>query len=158
MWKLKKLLFKTSNEHHWVIGGSWWLLFLINFPSTNILWFQPWQRLSSSGYVFSASLPPYLASSAITAIDVLEENPSLLTKLKNNVTVLRKGRLWSNWNCIVVSMIWLVIKIELLQTKMVFISFFLFWLWTFIWDTLATAGLSEIQRVLWMMTYDCVKV
>ncbi|PNX58334.1 long chain base biosynthesis protein 1-like, partial [Trifolium pratense] len=47
-------------------------------------------RLSSSGYVFSASLPPYLASAAITAIDVLEENPSLLTKLKKSVAVLRK--------------------------------------------------------------------
>ncbi|PRQ35914.1 putative serine C-palmitoyltransferase [Rosa chinensis] len=44
------------------------------------------QRLSSSGYVFSASLPPYLASAAITAIDVLEENPDLITKLKKNIT------------------------------------------------------------------------
>ncbi|XP_020234163.1 long chain base biosynthesis protein 1 [Cajanus cajan] len=49
------------------------------------------QRLSSSGYVFSASLPPYLASAAITAIDVLEENPNLITKLKSNITLLRKG-------------------------------------------------------------------
>ncbi|KAJ1384815.1 Pyridoxal phosphate-dependent transferase, major domain [Sesbania bispinosa] len=49
------------------------------------------QRLSSSGYVFSASLPPYLASAAITAIDVLEENPNLITKLKNNIAVLWKG-------------------------------------------------------------------
>ncbi|OWM69436.1 hypothetical protein CDL15_Pgr013897 [Punica granatum] len=49
------------------------------------------QRLSSSGYVFSASLPPYLASTAIAAIDVLEENPQLLTKLKSNVAVLWKG-------------------------------------------------------------------
>ncbi|KAL3620956.1 serine palmitoyltransferase component [Castilleja foliolosa] len=49
------------------------------------------QRLSSSGYVFSASLPPYLASVAITAIDVLEENPNLITKLKENVAILRKG-------------------------------------------------------------------
>ncbi|KAK7311082.1 hypothetical protein RJT34_08976 [Clitoria ternatea] len=48
------------------------------------------QRLSSSGYVFSASLPPYLASAAITAIDVLEENPSLITKLKNNIALLWK--------------------------------------------------------------------
>lgn len=48
------------------------------------------QRLSSSGYVFSASLPPYLASAAITAIDVLEENPGLLTKLKANVALLFK--------------------------------------------------------------------
>ncbi|KAJ0039661.1 hypothetical protein Pint_27587 [Pistacia integerrima] len=49
------------------------------------------QRLSSSGYVFSASLPPYLASAAITAIDILEENPNLITKLKENIAVLWKG-------------------------------------------------------------------
>ncbi|XP_073025819.1 long chain base biosynthesis protein 1-like [Primulina eburnea] len=49
------------------------------------------QRLSSSGYVFSASLPPYLASAAITAIDILEENPHVLTKLKENVAILHKG-------------------------------------------------------------------
>lgn len=49
------------------------------------------QRLSSSGYVFSASLPPYLASAAITAIDVLEENPDLITKLKKNTAILRTG-------------------------------------------------------------------
>ncbi|KAJ6340444.1 hypothetical protein OIU77_008244 [Salix suchowensis] len=49
------------------------------------------QRLSSSGYVFSASLPPYLACAAITAIDVLEDNPTLITKLKENISVLWKG-------------------------------------------------------------------
>ncbi|RZB58410.1 Long chain base biosynthesis protein 1 isoform E [Glycine soja] len=49
------------------------------------------RRLSSSGYVFSASLPPYLASAAITAIDVLEENPNLIKKLKKNIAFLRKG-------------------------------------------------------------------
>ncbi|RDX67741.1 Long chain base biosynthesis protein 1, partial [Mucuna pruriens] len=49
------------------------------------------QRLSSSGYVFSASLPPYLASAAITAIDVLDENPDLITKLKSNIALLWKG-------------------------------------------------------------------
>ncbi|KAG6434659.1 hypothetical protein SASPL_106299 [Salvia splendens] len=49
------------------------------------------QRLSSSGYVFSASLPPYLASAAITAIDVLEENPNLITKLRENIASLHKG-------------------------------------------------------------------
>ncbi|KAL2482640.1 Long chain base biosynthesis protein 1 [Forsythia ovata] len=49
------------------------------------------QRLSSSGYVFSASLPPYLASAAITAIDVLDGNPDLITKLKKNTFTLYKG-------------------------------------------------------------------
>lgn len=50
-----------------------------------------WQRLSSSGYVFSASLPPYLASAAITAIDVLEENPEPITKLKKNIATVHQG-------------------------------------------------------------------
>ncbi|PKA62843.1 Long chain base biosynthesis protein 1a [Apostasia shenzhenica] len=49
------------------------------------------QRLSSSGYVFSASLPPYLASAAIAAVDYLEDNPSVLTTLKDNITLLHKG-------------------------------------------------------------------
>ncbi|CAL5346683.1 unnamed protein product [Camellia sinensis] len=49
------------------------------------------QRLSSSGYVFSASLLPYLATAAITAIDVLEENPDLTTKLDKNIAVLHKA-------------------------------------------------------------------
>lgn len=56
----------------------------------NILWFL-WQRLSSSGYVFSASLPPYLASAAIKAIDIIEENPALITKLRENIKILLKG-------------------------------------------------------------------
>ncbi|KAF5952474.1 hypothetical protein HYC85_010418 [Camellia sinensis] len=46
------------------------------------------QRLSSSGYVFSASLSPYLPTAAIIAIDVLEENPNLITKLNKNIVVL----------------------------------------------------------------------
>ncbi|XP_076910012.1 long chain base biosynthesis protein 1-like [Bidens hawaiensis] len=49
------------------------------------------QRLSSSGYVFSASLPPYLASAAITAVDVIEENPELLIKLRDNIKALCTG-------------------------------------------------------------------
>jgi len=49
------------------------------------------QRLSSSGYVFSASLPPYLATAAIAAVDHLEENPALLTSLRSNIALLWKG-------------------------------------------------------------------
>ncbi|KAF5932164.1 hypothetical protein HYC85_028335 [Camellia sinensis] len=49
------------------------------------------QRLSSSGYVFSASLSPYLPTAAIIAIDVLEENPNLITKLNKNIVVLCQG-------------------------------------------------------------------
>ncbi|XP_039128989.1 long chain base biosynthesis protein 1b-like [Dioscorea cayenensis subsp. rotundata] len=48
------------------------------------------QRLSSSGYVFSASLPPYLASAAISAVNHLEENPAILASLRNNIALLWK--------------------------------------------------------------------
>lgn len=49
------------------------------------------QRLSSAGYVFSASLPPYLASAAVSAVNYLEENPSVLANLRSNVALLHKG-------------------------------------------------------------------
>ncbi|KAK9683851.1 hypothetical protein RND81_10G169100 [Saponaria officinalis] len=49
------------------------------------------QRLSSSGYVLYASLPPYLATAAISAIDVLEDNRNLTAKLKENVALLWAG-------------------------------------------------------------------
>ncbi|KAI5064892.1 hypothetical protein GOP47_0019587 [Adiantum capillus-veneris] len=49
------------------------------------------QRLSSAGYCFSASLPPYVASATITAISILQENAGLVSKLQQNVTVLRKA-------------------------------------------------------------------
>ncbi|BAF26186.1 long chain base biosynthesis protein 1c [Oryza sativa Japonica Group] len=48
------------------------------------------QRLSSSGYVFSASLPPYLASAAMSAVNHLEENPSVLANLRSNIALLHK--------------------------------------------------------------------
>ena len=38
--------------------------------------------LNILGYCFSASLPPFLAQIATTAIDVLENDPSILNKLK----------------------------------------------------------------------------
>lgn len=41
--------------------------------------------------MFSASLPPYLASAAVKAFDILEENPGLITKLRKNINTLFKG-------------------------------------------------------------------
>jgi len=48
------------------------------------------QRLNASGYVFSASSPPYLVSSAIKAFSLIQEKPELLKKLKKNIAVFRK--------------------------------------------------------------------
>ncbi|KAM0869113.1 hypothetical protein ACQ4PT_040898 [Festuca glaucescens] len=49
------------------------------------------QRLSSAGYVFSASLPPYLGTAAVSAVNYLEENPSVLANLRSKVALLHKG-------------------------------------------------------------------
>merc|ERR1711924_359817 len=47
-------------------------------------------RLNSSGYVFSASLPPFLAVAAQAAIDKLDDEPERVAKIgsKRGVTVL----------------------------------------------------------------------
>jgi 7-keto-8-aminopelargonate synthetase-like enzyme len=41
--------------------------------------------------VFSASLPPYLASAAIAAVDHLEANLSVLSNLRANIATLFNG-------------------------------------------------------------------
>ncbi|XP_045465626.1 serine palmitoyltransferase 1 isoform X2 [Harmonia axyridis] len=43
------------------------------------------QRLSGSGYIFSASLPTYLAQIAIKSIELMGDKPSRLVKLANEV-------------------------------------------------------------------------
>ena len=48
------------------------------------------QRLSGLGYCFSASLPPFLATAAVGALDVLESRAdSLLPAIANNARLLR---------------------------------------------------------------------
>ena len=48
------------------------------------------QRLSGLGYCFSASLPPYLATAAIGALDILEDGaPGLLPAVTGNARLLR---------------------------------------------------------------------
>jgi serine palmitoyltransferase len=43
------------------------------------------QRLNGSGYVFSASLPPFLSACAEAAINILDSTPALVSELANNV-------------------------------------------------------------------------
>ena len=48
------------------------------------------QRLSGLGYCFSASLPPFLATAAVGALDVLESRAgTLLPALEQNSRLLR---------------------------------------------------------------------
>ena len=50
------------------------------------------QRLSGSGYCFSASTPPFLANCAVTSLEIIEKDgPKLLNKLGANVKLLVKG-------------------------------------------------------------------
>lgn len=44
------------------------------------------QRLNGNGYVFSASLPPFLSACAEAAVDILDENPSLVHTLAAHTT------------------------------------------------------------------------
>jgi len=48
------------------------------------------QRLNSSGYVFSASLPPYLAASAFAALNMIEQKPEILSQLAQKTLLFRK--------------------------------------------------------------------
>ncbi|EFJ35907.1 hypothetical protein SELMODRAFT_230105 [Selaginella moellendorffii] len=48
------------------------------------------QRLSGAGYCFSASLPPFLATASISAIELLEDDPSVLARLHNNIALFHK--------------------------------------------------------------------
>ncbi|KAI9106670.1 hypothetical protein K1719_022198 [Acacia pycnantha] len=52
--------------------------------------------MTCSGCAFSASLPPYLASGATKALEILEKNPNLVTRLKNNIALLWKVHLLVN--------------------------------------------------------------
>eukprot|EP00163_Fabomonas_tropica_P018681 TRINITY_DN3306_c1_g1_i5.p1 TRINITY_DN3306_c1_g1~~TRINITY_DN3306_c1_g1_i5.p1 ORF type:complete len:185 (-),score=54.43 TRINITY_DN3306_c1_g1_i5:80-589(-) len=49
------------------------------------------QRLSGSGYCFSASLPPYLAVVADEALNIIENNPKKLASLRSKACYARKG-------------------------------------------------------------------
>jgi len=48
------------------------------------------QRLNSSGYVYSCSLPPLLATASQAALDVLDEEPELMDTLRQNVQAFIK--------------------------------------------------------------------
>ena len=50
------------------------------------------QRLSGSGYCFSAACPPFLFASAVDALTNLQsDGPELLSKMRSNVTALVTG-------------------------------------------------------------------
>jgi len=49
------------------------------------------QRLNSSGYVYSASLPPLLASHSHTALDMLDENPEIIATFHDNLHFFNSG-------------------------------------------------------------------
>lgn len=48
------------------------------------------QRLNGSGYVFSASLPPYLCASAIASLDCIEKEPERVARLREHSKAFHK--------------------------------------------------------------------
>ncbi|XP_026798598.3 serine palmitoyltransferase 1 [Pangasianodon hypophthalmus] len=49
------------------------------------------QRLSGQGYCFSASLPPMLATAAIEALNIMEEDPEIFTILREKCKYVHKA-------------------------------------------------------------------
>ena len=49
------------------------------------------QRLSGAGYCFSASLPPFVSQGSTTALQVIDEEPQRLARLRTNVRRAREG-------------------------------------------------------------------
>lgn len=49
------------------------------------------QRLSGLGYCFSASLPPFLSSTAIACLDIMESNLQIFQTLKDNALAIDNG-------------------------------------------------------------------
>jgi len=47
------------------------------------------QRLTATGYVFSASLPPYTSTAAVTVLDILNEDPSRVLQLQKKSAQFR---------------------------------------------------------------------
>ena len=47
------------------------------------------QRLSGLGYCFSASLPPFLATAAIGALNHMQQHPELLQQVRQNAQAMR---------------------------------------------------------------------
>ena len=48
------------------------------------------QRLSGLGYCFSASVPPLLASAAMQSLQVMQDQPDIFEKIRNNAKSLRR--------------------------------------------------------------------
>jgi serine palmitoyltransferase len=48
------------------------------------------QRLGATGYVYSASLPPYVTCSASKALHLIDEEPQRVRRLQHNAKVFRK--------------------------------------------------------------------
>lgn len=47
------------------------------------------QRLAATGYVFSASLPPYMTTAASKSIEIIERQPQLVAALQKNAKTMR---------------------------------------------------------------------
>jgi len=49
------------------------------------------QRINASGYVFSASSPPYLVATVKEALNIIDESPELIVRLQTKIARIRAG-------------------------------------------------------------------
>ena len=61
------------------------------------------QTLAGLGYCFSASLPPMLAAGALKAIEILENNPMIITDLRSKAELVHDN--FNNLKVIICSII-----------------------------------------------------
>jgi serine palmitoyltransferase len=75
--------YSVPNDEVDMISGSMeWAMATIGGFCVGSSFVVEHQRLSGLGYCFSASLPPLLATAAITSLDIMEKDPSIFMKLK----------------------------------------------------------------------------
>ncbi|KAG7205826.1 hypothetical protein KM043_007767 [Ampulex compressa] len=79
------------HEIDMIMGSLDWALGSIGGFCVGTSFIIEHQRLSGLGYCFSASLPPFLTSAAITSLDIMESSPSIFKSLKDNCLAIDAG-------------------------------------------------------------------
>ncbi len=54
-------------------------------------WLIDYLRIAVRTYLFTASLPPSVAATVIAALHVIDDNPDLIAKVRNNAEIIRSG-------------------------------------------------------------------
>ena len=85
------------NEHEYIFHGRVLCWKVIYYRSSKVIRLttfcdSQFQQLyiAGVGYCFSASLPPFLASAAMEALNIMEKEPTVFSKVRENAVRLHK--------------------------------------------------------------------